>query len=42
MRRLAANALTYRNWTMAPVMDTYLPRPGPYARQRMRLATLHS
>ncbi|GAA0445148.1 hypothetical protein Acor_80540 [Acrocarpospora corrugata] len=37
-RRFAANALTYHHHTMAPVIDTYLPRPGPYARQRTRLA----
>ncbi|MEV1003573.1 hypothetical protein [Nonomuraea sp. NPDC050202] len=37
-RRYAANALTYHHHTMAPVIDTYMDRPGPYARQRMRLA----
>jgi hypothetical protein len=37
-RRLAANALTYHHHTNAPIIETYYPRPGPYARQRARLA----
>ncbi|MFB4309045.1 hypothetical protein [Actinomadura sp. GTD37] len=37
-KRHAANNLIYHQHPGAPVIKTYYPRPGPYARQRMRLA----
>jgi hypothetical protein len=36
-KRHAANTLIYHQHPGAPVIETYHPRPGPYARQRMRL-----
>jgi hypothetical protein len=37
-KRYAANTLIYHHHTNAPIVETYYPRPGPYARQRARLA----
>lgn len=37
-KRHAANTLIYHQHPGGPVIETYYPRPGPYARQRMRLA----
>ncbi|MEV0406051.1 hypothetical protein [Actinoallomurus sp. NPDC050550] len=37
-KRYAANTLIYHHHTNAPVIETYYPQPGPYARQRARLA----
>ncbi|MEO3825072.1 TniQ family protein [Actinomadura sp. B10D3] len=37
-KRYAANTLIYHQHPGTPVIETYYPRPGPYARQRMRLA----
>jgi hypothetical protein len=34
----AANTLLYYHHTNAPVIETYYPSPGAYARQRARLA----
>jgi hypothetical protein len=36
--RYAANILIYHHHSNAPVIETYYPNPGPYARQRARLA----
>jgi hypothetical protein len=35
-RRYGANSLIYHHHTNAPVIETYYPSPGPYARQRAR------
>jgi hypothetical protein len=37
-KRYAANTLIYHHHTNAPIIETYYPHPGPYARQRARLA----
>jgi hypothetical protein len=37
-KRYAANTLIYHHHTNAPIIETYYPRPGPYARQRARFA----
>jgi transposase-like protein len=37
-REHAANTLIYHHHTNAPVIETYYPQPGPYARHRIRLA----
>jgi hypothetical protein len=37
-KRYAATILIYHHHTNAPMIDTYYPNPGPYARQRARFA----
>jgi hypothetical protein len=38
-KRYAANTLIYHQHPGAPVIETYHPQPGPYARQRARFAS---